>query len=69
MKINEISIIMEPNELEIQQGKAAVGLYRNKDKIWNVIENGSIRGLFPYEVKLANMIQEDIIQKFNRVSK
>lgn len=58
MKITAITIRLEPTSTETVKGYT---LSRDANKQWSV--DG--RGLFPMEVRLANMIQELVIEKFN----
>jgi len=67
MKITEVRILIEGGTEE-EQNKYPHGivLIRGKDKIWSATDEiGVMRGLFPYEVRLANNIQELIVAKFN----
>ena len=62
MKIGDITIVLSPSKGE---NIPEVILHR-RDKLWFVInENGHNRGLYPGEVRIANVIQESIIQKFH----
>lgn len=74
MKITEITIVLKPSAEEKKVNRIELKLIRTIDKIWKVeyeeyIDTfGSVvkeRGLFPYELRLANDIQEMIISKFN----
>lgn len=61
MKIIAIAIVLEPNEDEKARGMEKTALSRNEEKLWST---NRIDGMYPYEVKLAGMLQ-DIISKFN----
>jgi len=61
MKITCIAVHIEPNEHEKEKGQVTRVIGRTEDKLWDSVGSG---GLFPYEIKLANDIQ-DLIAKFN----
>ena len=65
MKITKIHIYFEPTTEG--ENKAASELFRDENKMWSAKfgPNNEVRGLFPSEVKLAHMIQEDIVMKYN----
>ena len=64
MKITEVTIRLEPNASEEHtQGRGTIILIRNAQKQWSI--SNEDRGMFPYEVRLANEIQSLIIEKFN----
>ena len=75
MKIKEVVIRLEPNETEVANGATIRDLVRNNNKQWSVrlIDSNleimecedDKKGLYPHEIKLINMIQEDVISKFN----
>ncbi len=48
--------------------KAPATLFRSKDKLWHVEEDGKVRGLYPSEVKLAMLIQEQVISEWPKKS-
>lgn len=62
MKIGCIVITLEPNEAEAEKNMAKVAISRNENKIWNSSREDG--GLYPYEIKLAGLIQE-LIGKWN----
>jgi hypothetical protein len=61
MRITSIIIDLEPVEGEVH-GPAS--LIRHKDKLWTVEEDGKERGLYPSELKLAMLIQEQVISEW-----
>jgi hypothetical protein len=70
IKITFENILPQDPESEINDPEIeTIELMRNEIKIWHVeSSHTSRRGLFPYEIRLANMIQ-DLIAKFNANSK
>lgn len=62
MKIGSISILLIPSQDEIDKLNATkIALHRNEDRLWSVSNQ---EGLLPYQVRLANELQE-LISKFN----
>ena len=67
MKIASIIVNLTPNETEKEQNRTNMSLIRNEEKVWTSTAHDGI-GLHPWEIKLANDIQ-DLISKFNGGSK
>ena len=63
MRIKSIEIELE--HITADGNSKTVLLYRGEDKLWNVVDDGQCRGLFPGEIGLANRIQEEIFGKLN----
>ena len=60
MRVAAVEIILEPNELEVSNGKVTRVLKRGADKLWTC--NGA--GIFPHEAKLIVEIQH-VVSEFN----
>jgi hypothetical protein len=63
MIITQIILKLEPTEHEKLEGQTTVMLERLVNKQWVASDGNGIRGLYPYEIKLANEIQEKIIAR------
>lgn len=67
MKITRISVVLEPNETEKADGKEPITINRTEDKLW--FSSRIDGGMLPYEIRLVNTLQEEVIGKFNTVNK
>jgi hypothetical protein len=64
MKITKISITIEPNESEKASGFREVRVIeRSVDKRWTSVNDPN--GMLPFEIRMANDIQELIVKPFN----
>lgn len=60
MKITTLNVVMTPSDLETD--RKVTTLERLEDRTWIVRENNTIRGLLPYEVRIANNLQQAIVE-------
>lgn len=63
MRITEVTIRLEPNAKEIEDGKEAITIHRNSEKLW--LSDRPDGSLLPYEIRLINNFQEEVLSKFN----